>query len=666
MAWLPICAYVIATAPANMVVPSNSGSFTVSELLPRETIAPTRTGCPWDDAGLVAFPYGASHAEVTLSRNRKYLLSSGTTITGKLTVPSGAELIFADATFELVAHSIVVNGRLRAGSPTCRTSAATRHTITLTGSRSDADNESAHHKGIVVSGMGAGIDLFGALQQPSWSRLAATASEGESIIYLQECVEWTFSAKLVLTTTHLVDWRRHNQNEEVEIAAVACEAGVDYLGDGTSSHDFGKVTLTAPLAYTHYAKRGEYQAEAGLLSRNMLVRGAAADSPATDPQPDSRTCSTNEHSEVPCNGYYMTGYGGHVLVTGDAAARISAVELFRMGQTNTNGRYPIHLHLLGAAGASSFVSDCSVHESFYRGVVVHGTNSTLVTRNVAYDVIGHCYYMESGNEENNEVSYNLGAHVHQIGHFANIRGQFTGKAFNSADLGGVEIPADGAASPFYISNMCNNFTGNAAVGGFSGFAMVSFPRVLGEWPPGVVADDSFVPKNRPSLPNGFYGNSARSTGYWWNRGACFYVGGVLHVTDESTGALEYIPGRVVGQPHSRQPRLDDGTAAWFTFVNSKASLCNVAAEDWNVRSKWYNVDVRAGNLERHPIPHPLHPASKRYPLPPRCRSTTLAIAPSTRLAKSSFEMSTYGVAPQMASRLLCPMTTRSTRRRGAR
>ena len=59
---------------------------------------------------------------------------------------------------------------------------------------------------------------------------------------------------------------------------------------------------------------------------------------------------------------------------------------------------------------------------------------------MAYDVIGHCYYMESGNEETNEVSFNLGAHIHQIGHFDNIRGQFTERTFTSAQLGGAEVP----------------------------------------------------------------------------------------------------------------------------------------------------------------------------------------------------------------------------------
>ena len=180
---LLISASVLAFAsstPANMVVPSNSGTFTVSDLLPRQDVATTRANCPWDEPGLVAFP-----SDQTLSANTKYLLSSDITAAGTLTVPFGAELIFADASFELVARSIVINGRLRVGSPTCRTSAETKHIITLTGSRSDADSATVEHKGIVVSGTDAGIDLFGALHQPWWSRLAATASRDTSVLYLQ-------------------------------------------------------------------------------------------------------------------------------------------------------------------------------------------------------------------------------------------------------------------------------------------------------------------------------------------------------------------------------------------------------------------------------------------------------------------------------------------------
>ena len=92
----------------------------------------------------------------------------------------------------------------------------------------------------------------------------------------------------------------------MEIAFVTCES-IDYLEDGASSHDFGKVTLTAPLEHGHYAARGEYQAEVGLISRNLLLRGDAADSPPVDPQPSGVTCETTMYSEVPCTGYYLTG-----------------------------------------------------------------------------------------------------------------------------------------------------------------------------------------------------------------------------------------------------------------------------------------------------------------------------------------------------------------------
>ena len=476
----------------------------------RLAVSSDRTGCPWEEADLTPFPAGSTHVNVTLETNTRYLLSTDVTVSGTLTVPSGAELIFNDTTFELTAHSILIHGRLRVGSPTCRTSSATRHTITLTGSRSDSDSGLIGHKGIVVSGSAAGIDMFGALSQPSWSRLAATASAGSNELYLQECVEWIPGATIVVTTTHLIDWRRYNRNEQVEIASVACET-IDYLEDGQSAHGFARITLTTALQYEHYAVRGEYQAEVGLLTKNMVVRGAAADSPPVDPQPAGTSCNSHLFSDVPCSGYYLTGYGGHLVIQSGASARVSAAEFHRMGQTNIVGRYPFHLHLLGSAGASSFVSDCSVHESYYRGYVVHGTNRSVVTRNVAYDVIGHCFYMESGTEENNEVSYNLGAHVHTIGHFLNFAGQQIDTTFSGSDLNAT-IPADGAASAFYITNMYNNFTGNAAVGGFSGFAMVNFPSVIDGWPADVAPDNSFAPQGRPGLTDGFSGNSARSTG----------------------------------------------------------------------------------------------------------------------------------------------------------
>ena len=75
---------------------------------------------------------------------------------------------------------------------------------------------------------------------------------------------------------------------------------------------------------------------------------------------------------------------------------------------------------------------------------------------------------------------------------------------------------------------------------------------------------------------------------WWNRGACFYVGGRLW-EDAGTSILQYTPGRIV--TGARNPHYQNGTNAWYIFVNNKASLCNVGGEDWNRRSRWYNTDV---------------------------------------------------------------------------
>ena len=155
--------FVTSTTPSNLVVPANSGTFTVSALLPRTAVLSERTGCPWDQPGLVPFP-SVNDVNITLLTSTRYLLSTDVTLNGTLTVPYGAELIFADTSFELTARSIrIQDGKLTVGSPTCRTSASTRHTITLVGSRSDPDSGLVGHKGIVVSGSVASIDIFAAL-----------------------------------------------------------------------------------------------------------------------------------------------------------------------------------------------------------------------------------------------------------------------------------------------------------------------------------------------------------------------------------------------------------------------------------------------------------------------------------------------------------------------
>ncbi len=76
--------------------------------------------------------------------------------------------------------------------------------------------------------------------------------------------------------------------------------------------------------------------------------------------------------------------------------------IFQMGQSPT-----------------SWFTDNSVVACFFRCYTIHGTHSTLVTRNTAFNSIGHCYYMEDGVEENNTISFNQAAKIAFIGPLAN-------------------------------------------------------------------------------------------------------------------------------------------------------------------------------------------------------------------------------------------------------
>jgi len=83
------------------------------------------------------------------------------------------------------------------------------------------------------------------------------------------------------------------------------------------------------------------------------------------------------------------------------------------------------------------------------------------------------------------------------------------------------LPADLTASPFYITNMMNYIVGNTAVGGWSGFAFPILPDAIG-----VSRSATFHPYTRTTLL--FDGNTARSSGWWWDSAGALRAVGVQH------------------------------------------------------------------------------------------------------------------------------------------
>eukprot|EP00516_Mucochytrium_quahogii_P000058 CAMPEP_0203756312 /NCGR_PEP_ID=MMETSP0098-20131031/9613_1 /ASSEMBLY_ACC=CAM_ASM_000208 /TAXON_ID=96639 /ORGANISM=" , Strain NY0313808BC1" /LENGTH=1013 /DNA_ID=CAMNT_0050648141 /DNA_START=114 /DNA_END=3155 /DNA_ORIENTATION=+ len=507
----------------------------------------------WPD-GLVPGP----GENITLARNARILVSScsfdPSKVYGKIVVSSGSVLVFDDAPIKLNVLGIVVQGKLSIGSSSCRLRSKIR--IILHGKRTERDL-GGWYKGIHVVQKGV-LDIHGAHFSPTWTRLSRPAKPGDTLIHLQDNVNWDVGSSVVLVGTELKDARDWHRNEVVVIKNVFNLA----------------IELAEPLKYPHAAIRNAYQGEVGLLSRRVVVQG----DPASRPRDTSpRVCKSSIHSSYPCEQSYLTGFGGHILIDGTTAiGRLEGVQLDKMGQTNRLGRYPFHLHLLGHAGSKSYIRDSSVTESYYRCVVIHGTHDARVMDNVAFDAIGHCFYLEDGIEENNTFAGNLAAHIHMIGKPPYSGSQMMDDVLETPVL---LNPADITASGFYIPNAYNRFIGNTACGGFTGFAFV---RVDSPLKSSRDYEGLVFPSRRRTLE--FDGNICHSSGHWWHQAGCIYVGGTLRHQSPSSDLLVYNAGRDLTGRDTDCYLNSVNCDGVLQFTNTKVFLSGWGLNHWGKRS----------------------------------------------------------------------------------
>jgi hypothetical protein len=474
-------------------------------------------------------------------------------------------LIFSNENIDMHVREIFVHegGELLLGSETCRLNSSI--TITFHGDRNDSSVSDSPtgagltSKGIIADGI---VDMHGSLYHPTWTRLSATVTAGSDRIRLIDAVNWTPGQRIIVLTTVFRDcpdslaeeWCDGEQHQNEEKVIVSTEL-IAETGET-------EVVLSSPLAHLHYAGF-EYQGEVALLSRTITLQGSQS----------------------------HDGFGGHTKIKGETGeGRFRGVHAENMGQLNILGRYPFHFHMmLNASTRNSYFEDCLVTNSHFRGFVVHGTNHTRVARNVAFNVSGNCFYLEDGVEEHNVFEYNLAAHVHPIYRPANGGWGQGGEYFRAID-GELLIPADTSAAGFYISNAMNRFVGNAASGGWSGFAFPNLATRLGAFHNSLPANTHRDPLNRPLLE--FYGNTAHSAGFYWDgHGNCVYVGGWLEQNEED-GVLEYWSGR-----NERSVYTDEDEQTFMFFNNIKVFLCNKGIAHWgnNVQIEGAEIhDVSTG------------------------------------------------------------------------
>lgn len=291
---------------------------------------------------------------------------------------------------------------------------------------------------LMAMGAGSRIEIHAAdAVKETWTDLAQTAEAGDTQLVLRDSPGWEIGDRIAIASTSR-DWQ---EAEEFTI--------LDISADGRT------VTLDRALSYSHRGETVFYdngqtgedyrawdvdiRAEVALLSRNVTIQGDA----------DS----------------VLDGFGGHIMAMGTSGLYLDGVELFRMGQENVNGRYPIHWHMLGDA-EGQYVVNSSIHESYHKGATIHGTSNVLFEDNVIYDHIGHGLFLEDGSENTNHIYGNL--------------------VFSTRENEqGRPIPTDGAnVSSYWIENANNYFIGNHAAGSQSnGFWII--PQ---ETPHGLSAD----------------------------------------------------------------------------------------------------------------------------------------------------------------------------------
>lgn len=228
----------------------------------------------------------------------------------------------------------------------------------------------------VVAGNNSQIELHGNTKT-SWTRLASNAAAGQNkITVLDNETGWSVGDEILIVSSRL----KASEAEKRTITAISSDKKILTLNKNLTNPHIGR-----KKNYTR-AKDGkswnvEMRAEVGLLSKSIKIQGDAS---SKDNQ-----------------------FGGHVMIHSGAQAHVDGVEFFQMGQKAITGRYPFHWHLLQEKGAGQYLKNSSIHTSYNRAITIHGTESTLVENNFAYDHIGHGLFLEDGSERFNIIKKNV-------------------------------------------------------------------------------------------------------------------------------------------------------------------------------------------------------------------------------------------------------------------
>ena len=415
-------------------------------------------------------------------------------------------------------YIVVRGGALRIGTEETPFPAEFKATVTMLGNPYNSPELPTYGaKGIAVRR--GTVDMHGADRGCVWTRLSRPISIGDTDLYIDVsndhlstgCVPgdqhnlWKVDGELVVASS----------SERMFDAEEAIITAIEAVGDGTS-----EVRVVVDRAFTNehwgdfqtYAEAGrtiDTRAEVGYLTSNVKFQGV--------PDEDTFKYDFGAHMLVH-EGHGQVSEGVVDTNTAPTTVRLANLEVRYAGQAFRLGRYPIHFHMMGfhSALSTSYLKSCSIHHTFQRALTIHGSHGLHVQRNVAFQTLGHTYFLEDGIETDNVFEDNLGL--------------MTLPSHSS-------LNTDLTPTTYWITNPSNTFRRNVAAGSHGyGFWMRMLPH-----PEGPSFTTSQCPDSMPLTA--FEDNTAHSNGRYGLR----IFPKLLSREDPCDSSSPFIPANITRQ-----------------------------------------------------------------------------------------------------------------------
>ena len=325
---------------------------------------------PWSSPASWQAALPRSGEVVTIPSGSEILLDTDPPALGGLIVRG--KLTFDRKDLRLTSRWILIDGgALEIGSPEAFHTNQALITLTGTDENENVTGGEQRSMGTKFIGVmnGGSLELHGARAQArNWTQLAGHALAGSTQLQAVEAVDWKPGDQLVIAPSGF------DPAEAEEVTVTLVKDGVIHFAPPLQHDHWGELQFIG-------GHRIDERAEVACLTRNIVIQGDEASA--------------------------QSDFGGHLMFGPGTTVHIQGVELNRMGQKGHAGRYPIHWHMAGDR-PGDYARGNSIHHSFHRAIVAHGTSNVTVENNVSYDIWSHAFVpSEDGSETGNRFDHNL-------------------------------------------------------------------------------------------------------------------------------------------------------------------------------------------------------------------------------------------------------------------